>query len=156
MDGVVGQAGPRVYCIMSAFDSQSVPGLAPVRRAVAELTEEQPLRLVVLFGSVARADTRPRDVDIALLGDEALDLVALTNRLTRRLGSQRVDLVDLRTADPLLMALIARDGIVLHESAPGEFDRFASLAARRFADTAKFRADEREYIADFIRETSSQ
>jgi predicted nucleotidyltransferase len=114
----------------------------------------QPLRLAVLFGSAARGDRTPRDVDIALLGDEALDLIALTNALTRRLRSQDVDLVDLRRADPLLQALIARDGVVLHEREPHEFDRFVSLAMRRFADTDKFRAAEREYIEAFIRETT--
>lgn len=139
---------------MTSLSSQPVPGLEPVRRAIVELVAEQPLRLAVLFGSMARGEPRPRDVDIALLGDGALDLIALTNVLTRRLRTQNVDLVDLRTADPLLMALVARDGLVLHEREPGEFDRFASLASRRFADTAKFREAEREYIADFIRETS--
>lgn len=139
---------------MSPSGAQPVPHLEAVRRAIAEVVAEQPLRLVVLFGSIARAESRPADVDIALRGFGALDLVALTNQLTRKLGCQQVDLVDLSTADPLLMALVARDGVVLYEHEAGEFDRFASLAARRFADTAKFREAEHEYIADFIRETS--
>jgi predicted nucleotidyltransferase len=135
-------------------EAQYLPGLDEVRNAVAELASDQPLRLVVLFGSMARGDAGARDVDLGLLAEGRLDLVDLTNRLTRRLGCQNVDLADLGRADPLLMALVARDGLVLHEGRPGEFARFASLAARRFADTAKFRDAERQYIADFIRETA--
>src|SRR5437899_12000944 len=41
------------------------------------------------------------------------------------------------------MALAARDGIPRYEEEPGTLARFASLAARRFADTRKFRALER-------------
>jgi hypothetical protein len=61
-----------------------------------------------------------------------------------------VDVCDLRRADPLLMALVARDGVVLYEATPHEFDRFASLAARRYADTRKFREMERQEILDIL------
>jgi hypothetical protein len=83
-----------------------------------------------------------------------VDVVALTNRLIALLGVQAVDLVDLRRADALLLALVARDGVALDEGAPGAFARFASLAARRFADTRKFRAAEHEQIAEFVRGTA--
>ena len=38
----------------------------------------------------------------------------------------------------------AREGRVLYEARPGEFAQFASLAARRYADTAPFRRIDHE------------
>jgi len=97
------------------------------------------LRLVVLFGSTARQEADPGDLDLGALGPEPLDVVAITNALIRALGTQSVDLIDLRRADPVLLALAARDGRALFETEPGVFAQFVSVAARRFADTRKFR-----------------
>ena len=106
-------------------------------------------RLIVLFGSAAREEQRvAEDVDLAVLGMRPLDPVAVTNRLIRELGAQRVDVADLNRADPLLLAAVARDGVPLFEATPGEFARFTSLAVRRYADTRKFREAEREELRD--------
>jgi predicted nucleotidyltransferase len=108
------------------------------------------LRLVVLFGSTARGEPSPADLDIGVLADHPVDTIDFTNRFIQELHFQGVDLTDLRTADPLLQILAARDGIPLFEAVPGEFDRFCSLAARRYADTAKFREMERDRVRDFV------
>lgn len=129
------------------------PGRQSLEQAVRTVTEEAPpgtFRLVVLFGSAARNQGHPRDLDIAVLCAGAPDLVALTNSLTRALGYQAVDLVDLGRADPLLAMHVARDGIALHEDPPGSFARFASLAMRRYADTQKLRDMEHREIEDFL------
>ncbi|MFQ6046350.1 MAG: nucleotidyltransferase family protein [Gemmatimonadales bacterium] len=106
-------------------------------------------RLIVLFGSASRRDARvPEDLDLGVLGARPLDTVAVTNRLIRELGVQQVDVADLNRADPLLLAVVARDGVPLFEAEPGEFARFASLAMRRYADTRKFREFERQEIRD--------
>lgn len=124
-----------------------------LRLAAERLASEVGLDLVVLFGSAAGPDAaRAEDLDIGVLASRAVDAVALTNRLIELLGVQEIDLVDLRRADPLLLALVARDGVALHEQEPGAFDRFASLAARRFADTEKFRDAEREAIREFVKQ----
>jgi hypothetical protein len=49
-----------------------------------------------------------------------------------------------------VLALAARDGIAVYQAAPGAFAAFASLAARRFADTRKFRDAERRELDAFI------
>ena len=58
------------------------------------------------FGSQARAESaRTRDVDLAVLADARLplnDLLALRRDLSRALGTDRLDLVDLRAAGPVL------------------------------------------------------
>lgn len=105
----------------------------------------------MLFGSTARAEGAGEDLDVALQGDDPLDLVHLTNRLAPALGRQDVDLVDLRVADPVVLLSVAEEGVVLYESEPGAFVRFQSLAARRFFDTRKFREMERLEIHEFLR-----
>jgi predicted nucleotidyltransferase len=121
-----------------------------LRRAAAQLAGEHDLELVVLFGSAARGERRVEDLDIAVLSRQPADTIALTNRLIELLHVQQVDLVDLRRADALLLALVARDGIPLYEADPSAFARHASLAARRFADTKKFREVEHQMLLDFI------
>jgi predicted nucleotidyltransferase len=124
-----------------------------LRAAARRLADEARLDLVVLFGSAAGPGrSRAQDLDVAVRAAHPVNLAALTDRLVTLLGVQAVDLADLRRADALLLALVARDGVPLYEREPGTFGRFASLAARRFADTAKFRAAEREAIRDFVRQ----
>lgn len=121
-----------------------------LRAAAEEVGRGGGLRLVVLFGSAARREAGAQDLDIGVLGAGPSDAVAITNRFTRLLGVQGVDVTDLRRADPLLLAQAARDGVPLYEGSEGEFARFASLAIRRFADTRKFRATERDVIRDWV------
>lgn len=131
--------------------------LQALRAMAAQLAAGAELDLVVLFGSTATgARAQPEDVDIAVRAPgRTVDLVALTNRAIALLGRQDVDLVDLRRADPLLLALVARDGLVLFERTPATFTAFVSLAVRRFADTRKFREAERDAIRDEVRRHGS-
>jgi predicted nucleotidyltransferase len=125
--------------------------LERIRRAAADVGRDVGARLVVLFGSAVREDgPEPEDLDIGVLGLEPIDVIDVTNRLVRALGVQEVDVVDLRRADPLLMVVVAREGVPLYESDPTEFACFVSLAARRYADTRKFREMERQEIRDFL------
>lgn len=132
--------------------------LDDLRRAADTVGRETGARLIVLFGSAARLPERgprsPEDVDLGVLNDAAPDLVDLTNRFIRALRFQAVDVTDLRRADPLLLMLAARDGVPLYERGPGEFTRFTSLAARRYADTRKFRVSERDEVRDFVTRSS--
>jgi len=130
--------------------SRSTASLDQIRLAAQRLGAEIGARLILLFGSAARRRTTPGDLDIGILTDHPLDTVGATNRLIQALGVQAIDVADLRRADPLLLALAARDGIPVYEAEPGAFAAFASLAARRFADTRKFRDAERREVRDFI------
>ena len=130
--------------------SPSTPAIERIRLAAQRLGAEIGARLIVLFGSAARCDAEPADLDIGILCDQPLDAVGATNHLIRALGVQAIDVADLRRADPLLLALAARDGIPVYEAEPGVFAAFASLAARRFADTRKFRDGERREVRESI------
>ena len=122
-----------------------------IREAAERVGREVGARLIVLFGSAARSGgDGAEDLDIGVLADAALDAVAVTNRFIQLLETQHIDVADLRRADPLLLMLVARDGVPLFQRTSGEFARFWSLAARRYADTRKFRVAEREQIRDFV------
>jgi predicted nucleotidyltransferase len=129
--------------------------LDDLRPAAERVAAELRCRLVVLFGSAARGSAA-EDVDLGVLGEGALDTVDVTNRFIRALRVQAVDVTDLRRADPLLLMLAAQDGVPLYERDPGEFTRFASLAARRYADTHKFRVSERDEVRDFVTRSATR
>lgn len=98
------------------------------------------LQMVILFGSQAAGEARREsDIDLALLGDHPLDLVSQTTEAIRLLKQSRVDLVDLRRANPLLMMEVVRKGTLLYERSPGVYLNFCSLAVRRYIDTKKLR-----------------
>ena len=129
---------------------RATPSIERIRLAAQRLGAEIGARLILLFGSAARGRTAPADLDIGILSDRPLDAIAATNFLIASLGTQEIDVSNLRHADPLLLALAARDGIPLYEAHPGAFATFVSLAARRFADTRKFRDAERREVRNFI------
>lgn len=125
--------------------------------ALKEISEQYGLSLVILFGSQAR-DTIIReesDVDIAVWLDngkpeeEIEDAIfsAFINLLKR----ERIDLVILNYANPLLQFEIASKGIVLYEKGEGEFNRFQVFAMKRNDDGKKFYDLNKVYLENFLR-----
>jgi predicted nucleotidyltransferase len=129
---------------------------AGAREALAErlrgLRESVPdLELVVLFGSTATGRARPSsDLDLAVLCEGPADLDALYMALAGRFRTDRLDLVDLRRAGPILAFQVARAGLVLFERSAGVFRQFQSLASRRYADTRWLREAQRRAIQVFL------
>ncbi len=104
-------------------------------RRLADLPAAGSLTLAVLHGSRAREEARPdADWDIGVLADRRPDLAALVADLTAALGTDAVDVVDLRTASALLRFRAARDGIVLLERPVGTFEEFQLEAVRLWCD----------------------
>lgn len=109
------------------------------------------LEIVVLFGSAVDGRARASsDVDVAVRCGGPADLDALYVVLAPRLGTDRLDLVDLRRAGPVLAMQVARSGRLLYEKRPGAFREFQSLASRRYCDTAKLRHAQRRAIHAFL------
>ena len=109
------------------------------------------LELLIQFGSTVSGRVHARsDVDLAVMCADAADLDSLYRLLAPRLRTDRLDLVDLRRAGPLLAFEVARSGRLLFERRPGAFREFCSLASRRFCDTAKLRSARRRAIRVFL------
>jgi predicted nucleotidyltransferase len=115
------------------------------------LCHDAGLQLIVLFGSLAKGQRNLRsDVDLAFLYDVPFNNVQLTNRVSQLLRSDAIDVVDLRTASPLLKFSAMRDGKVLYERSSGMFSSFYSLAFRRYIDTKKLRDAQRAAVRNYI------
>ena len=127
-------------------------GLPAIAGRLGDIADTLPdLELLVLFGSQASGRaTRRSDVDVAISCAGPADLDAAYLALAPRIGSDRLDLVDLRRAGPLLAFQIARHGVLLFERRPGAFREFQSLASRRYCDTAKLRRAQQRAIQVFL------
>lgn len=101
-------------------------------------------KLVILFGSqAAKTAGRQSDTDVAVLSDAPLTLeekLDLKNTLSEKLNvpEDKIDLIDLWTAPPLLQYQIAQNGKLIAGDS-FDFVRFKVLAWKRYQDTAKFR-----------------
>jgi len=124
-------------------------GILAVMGASAQ--EPPRIELVVRFGSAAAGRARPdSDVDVAVLAERELSLAdqeRVVVDLARRHGmpEDRIDLVDLRTAPPLLLHEIAERGELL-EGTPEDFLRFRVTAWKIYQDTARLRRARQENL----------
>ena len=127
-------------------------GLPAIAGRLGDIADILPdLELLVLCGSQASGRaTRRSDVDVAISCVGPADLDAAYLALAPRIGSDRLDLVDLRRAGPLLAFQVARHGVLLFERRPGTFREFQSLASRRYCDTAKLRRAPQRAIQVFL------
>lgn len=131
------------------MDRPHVDELAGRLRNLPEVIPD--LELLVAFGSAVKGRMRARsDLDVAVRCTTPADLDSLYLALAPLLGTDRLDLVDLRRAGPVLMMEVARSGRVLYEKRPGVFRQFQSLASRRYCDTAKLRLAQRRGIHAFL------
>lgn len=123
-----------------------------VGQRLADLPEAMPeLQLLVLFGSAARGRMKAEsDVNLAVQCDGSADLDALYLAIAARLGTDRLDLIDLRRAGPLLAFEVGRACRLLFERSPGTFRQFQSSASRRYCDTEKLRRAQRRSIHAFL------
>jgi predicted nucleotidyltransferase len=122
-----------------------------IKDRLAPFFKKEGLQLVLLFGSIAKGSVHGKsDIDLGFLFDEPVDVLTLTNEVTKLLHSDRVDVVDLRRASPLLRFCAAQKGKVLYERSEGLFNQFFSLAFRTYVDTKKLRDAQGEMIRDFL------
>lgn len=118
------------------------------------LQKRDEVRVVYLFGSRARGTvTKFSDIDIGVLLNE--DFVKesvygyradLTTELISFLRTDKIDLVVLNHAPPLLAHRVVRDGIVLHCKDESERIAFEVKMLNRFLDTAPLRERQNEYL----------
>jgi len=124
-----------------------------IKNSLTPLFNEEGLRLVLLFGSVASGkEYQESDIDLGFLFDKAIDILGLTNRVVRLLRTDRVDVIDLSRASPLLKYSVIRTGKALFEKTPGLFNIFQSLTFRIYVDVKKLRDAQEKAIHDFLEE----
>ena len=122
-----------------------------IKEKLSSLFKEEALQIVLLFGSQSSGQVHPEsDIDLGFLYDEPVDLLDLTNKVIQRLHKDRVDVVDLRRANPLLCYSAVRQGKLLFERSPGLFNSFFSLSFRRYVDTKKLRDARQRAIDNFL------
>ena len=127
--------------------------LTEIKQRLTPLFHEPGVQIVLLFGSrVSGRDHSGSDIDLGVLFDNPVDLVEITNRVTGLLRTDRVDLVDLRRASPLLAFSAARESLLLYERSAGLFNQFYSLSFRRYVDTKKLREAQKRTIDNFLKE----
>jgi uncharacterized protein len=109
---------------------------AATGNALADIgTGHAHLCLLVLFGSQARGEARPgSDWDLGYLARAGFDPDALLLDLVTRLGTDRVDLVDLARAGAQLRFRAAAEGQLLHEGRTGCFEKFWLEAVHFWCD----------------------
>ena len=111
------------------LSSASVAGLRRALQPIPGLT------LLVVFGSRARGEaSADSDWDLGFLGEAELDHGLLMEVVTRAVGTDRVDLVDLSRATALLRFRAARDGVPVFEHAPGRFIDYQEDATLAWCD----------------------
>ena len=117
------------------------------------LLEREKVQLAYLFGSLSRGEPG-HDVDLAILtqGEPAYRLrVAITDCL----GTERVDLVDLRRASPVLRFEIIRTGQLLYQADETACEDFELSTLRLYKDTAWLRRHQDTYLRERMKQWSS-
>lgn len=111
---------------------------AKVKPHIAKLAEKHGLTLVVLFGSQATREThKESDVDVAYMSDQKLSFeeeVLLNTDLTEVFRNDKVSLVNLKTASPLLLKQVVTNAVVLYEKESSLFNELYLFALKKYDD----------------------
>jgi len=102
------------------------------------------ISLAYLFGSFLNSKTR-EDLDLAVWMGEG-DLVKVYNEITRLLGTERLDLVDLRNASLVTRFEIIRTGKLIFKKDSEVENRFEMAVLREYQDTEHLRKSQWEIL----------
>jgi predicted nucleotidyltransferase len=121
-----------------------------------ELFAESGVQLAYLFGSLAQQGpgTAPNDVDLAVWVSDA-PAYRLRAPIVDCLGTERVDLVDLRRASPVLRFEILKTGRPLYVADKEFQERYEMQTVRVYRDTRYLRRRQREYLKERFASWSS-
>lgn len=117
------------------------------------------LKMLVLFGSRARGDNQENsDWDFAVLYDEELREPILKQNAWRwleafhilgeifGLSDDNIDIVELNSCSRLIAHYVARDGKLIYEQTPGEFEKFQRHHLMSDAELKQMRCDLRQKL----------
>ncbi len=114
------------------------------------LAEKYGLSLVLLFGSQATGKThKESDVDIAFIADQKLDFMdqaKLNTELSEMFRNERVDIVNMKTASPLLLKHTVKAAHILYERTPHVFDSMYAYALKIYEESKPLFDLRRHYL----------
>ncbi len=119
------------------------------------------IQLIILFGSHAKGYARKNsDIDIAVLASRPLTLHDHTTiepeiATLLKANEDRLDVIDLWNAPPLLQREIAESGKLIYGD-PFAFIRFRIRAWKRYLDTAKFRRLGEQQLKSYAERSHTQ
>lgn len=113
---------------------------------LATVFKQEEILLVYLFGSLAEGG-REEDVDLAVLPGKE-DFTRLRGKLVDFLGTERIDLVNLREASPLLRFEIIKNGRLIYKVSDEMENDFELSTLREYKDTAYLRRKQAETLRE--------
>lgn len=127
-----------------------------VKPHIAKLARKYDLTLVVLFGSQVTGHThKESDIDVAYMSDKKLSFdeeVLLNTDLTGVFRNDKVSLVNMKTASPLLLKQIVTNATVLYERTPHLFIEMFLYALRVYEDAQPIFELRDEYLKRRVKE----
>ncbi len=108
------------------------------------LFDKRGILLAYLFGSLAEKG-RGEDVDLAILPGER-DVTDIRGEISDLLGTERLDIVNLRIASPVLRFHVIKTGILLYKKDDDSENAFEMAAVREYRDTAYMRKRQAEIL----------
>lgn len=125
----------------------------PDQQSIIKLCEKYDVKLLVLFGSAAEDPKKARDIDIGALFKKRiparleLDFFYDTQRV---FATDRLDVVVLDKAEPVLLKEVALNGRPLFESSANEFDFFIINAIAKYQETNENRRLANDQVGSFL------
>lgn len=113
------------------------------------LFHQEGVLLAYLFGSLAEKDSGD-DVDLAVLPGKE-NLADLREKVWDALGTQRLDLVNLRSASPLLRFQVVKNGRLLYKRSEDIENTFELATLREYKDTAYMRKRQAKILEERIK-----
>lgn len=124
--------------------------------SINEIAEKYNIKFLVYFGSFQTEFYNEKsDIDIAFLSEEQLDIgkrLKLLEDLVIFHRKSEVDLVDLKTAEPVLRYEIAKNGRVLFERVEGLFEKYSLFYIKRFYELKPVIEEELKLLGNSINE----
>lgn len=99
--------------------------------------------LCYIFGSYARG-REASDIDLAILLEN--DIYKIREKIEEVLGTQRLDIVDLKKASPLMKFNVLKNGILLYKKSVDIENNFELSVLREYRDTSYLREKQREIL----------
>lgn len=114
-----------------------------------EIRKKHGLALIIMHGSqVSGRVHKLSDMDIAVVRrniNNKLDLLSLISDLKKELKTDRVDLVDITTANPLLFFAVMRRSKLLSGSRK-DYDKYLRLAFNKYSDYQPYLRLEADFV----------